>query len=138
VAEQSENRPVDEPAEEPPPLVGEIAVPGSVPGSVPGAVPARRWSREVAAVRGRLLELARDPAVVATATVGAALAVRQALKPGALLRSAGNAIPRDRGAVPIAVPISVSISVVHHVHVVHHVVHYVGRPPLPPGRTPPL
>ncbi len=93
------------------------------------AVPTRRWAPAVAALRSRLPELARNPAVVATATLGTGLAatvVREALR--------SRALPAQSAPAPIAV----SGFIVHHVHVVHHVVqqvsvvHHVGRPMLPP------
>lgn len=79
------------------------------------------------ALRARVPELARHPAVVgaasAAATVGTGVAVnlvRTALRSGGWLP--------DRGATPP----SVGIQLVH-IHVVHHVVHHAARPALPPG-----
>ncbi len=101
-----------------------------VPARTAHAVPTRRWAPAVAALRSRLPELARNPAVVATVTVGtglAATAVREVLR--------SRALPAQSAATPIAV----SGFIVHHVHVVHHVVqqvsvvHQVNRPMLPPA-----
>ncbi len=111
--------------ETPEAAAGELVVP---PGSA-HAVPTRRWAPAVAALRTRLPELARNPAVVATATLGTGLAatvVREVLR--------SRALPAQSAATPIAV----SGFIVHHVHVVHHVVQQVSvvhdvRPPaLPP------
>jgi hypothetical protein len=106
----------DGPREATRPPTGELVVRG-VP--VPAA---GRWSRGVAALRTRLPELVRDPAVLATATVSAGVAAgvtRQALKSRALRRSGAPA------------PVVIGIYVVERVHVVHHVVHHVVRPALP-------
>ncbi len=89
-----------------------------------GALATPTWSSRVAALRERLPELARHPAVVATATVGTGIAVR-------LVREAvrGGAARSD------PTPVSVNVHLVNHVHVVHHVVHHVvreiSRPALP-------
>jgi hypothetical protein len=89
-------------------------------------VPRGRLARNVATLRARLPELARNPAVVATATVGTTLAVgavRQALRGSALLP--GGA-PRE---------LVVNAHIIEHVHVVHHVVvHHVVRTAVPSVR----
>ena len=103
------------------PRTGEIVVREQAAAPAPG----RRWARNVDTVRARLPELARNPAVVATATLGTTLAVgavRQALRGGAL---PGGGTPRQ---------IVLTGHIVEHVHVIHHVVvHHVTRTPLPPS-----
>ncbi len=98
-----------------------------------GGVPAA-WSARVAELRQRLPELARHPAVVATATVGTGIAV-------SLVRE----VVRGAAARSAPAPTTTNVSVVNHVHVVHHVVHHVvthaaghvtGRPSTPPGPPP--
>jgi hypothetical protein len=88
-----------------------------------GAV-VRRPAQALAAAWSRIPELARHPVVVATASVGAGLAVgaaRQAIAGGASARR------------PAPAPPAVTAYVVHHVHVFHHhVVHHVPGLPLPP------
>jgi hypothetical protein len=82
-----------------------------------GAPARSRLTRGVESLRDRLPEIARNPAVVAAATVGTGLAinaVRQAARAGVL-------VPGNRQTA-----VTVTGYVVHHVHVVHHhVVHHV-------------
>lgn len=84
------------------------------------------WPARLNAVRERLPELARNPAVAASLAVGATVAGRAAV---ALVQRALSASAVERGSLQI------SGVVVHHV-VHHHVVHLVETPrALPLGRS---
>lgn len=91
---------------------------------------ARRTRRpDLTAVRERVVDLSRNPAAVATATVVAGLAVnvvREVAKSGVVRRS------------PAVVPVEVSGQVVHYVHVIHHIVHSGYVPRTPPSTRQPL
>lgn len=90
------------------------------------AVPLPDASRT--ALRTRLVELARHPAVVTTATVGAGVAasvVRELVRNG----WPGRSVP--------AGPLRITAHVVQEVHVIHHVVHHVVSPRSPHPSLPP-
>jgi hypothetical protein len=90
------------------------------------AVPLPDTSRT--ALRTRLGELARHPAVVTTATVGAGVAagvVRELVRNG----WPGRSVP--------AGPLRITAHVVQEVHVIHHVVHHVVSPQSPHPLLPP-
>lgn len=90
--------------------------------TAPSAV-SRRWSRRAATAVARLPELARNPAVLATATLTATVAGEVAV--GVLRRALGGGV-----GGPVSPPtgaMHISGVVVHRVHVVHHhVVHHHG------------
>jgi hypothetical protein len=84
----------------------------------PGVHRAMTWPERLHAVRGRLPELAQNPAVAASVAVGATVAGRAAV---ALAWRALGGSTVGRGGL------QVSGVVVHHV-VHHHVVHVVETP----------
>ncbi len=86
------------------------------------APPVSPWARRAVALRARLPELARHPAVVGTAAT-----IATGIAANVVRRALGGALPggSESGSV------HVSGYVVHHVHVIHHVVHHV--PALPPS-----
>lgn len=115
----------------------ELAV-RQVPSRVVDAVP---WAGGVAALRAKAPQLARHPAVVATAAATATLGTRLALHLLDRLLDASLS-GRSRAAAPLTgsvvqpgrvveqARIVQHVSVVH--HVVHHVVHYGAHPAIPP------
>ena len=127
-----------EPAVEPPTRRGEELAVRQVPSRIVDAVP---WVGGVAALRAKAPELARHPAVVATAAATATLGTRLALHLlDRLLDTGLSGRPRAAASVrgPVVQPgrvveqarIVQHVSVVH--HVVHHVVHYGAHPAIPP------
>jgi hypothetical protein len=97
-----------------------------------------RWANLVTGVRGRVLQLSRHPAAVAS--VSAATTIGGALLVNAL-RQAGRAVATRSPARPGRPAVGY---VLHEVHVFHHVVHHVlprdspvplpGYRPRPPAR----